>query len=129
MLAYQIEIDEKKYVTAGVDDWALLSLHITASRPETGLSTCNELIECSVGGLALSVEADPAHYHFRWSEAPLKVGSTVTIRIVDAVTADTPKKRYRSDSQIQENPYTTEENRQMRYQDYLSLKAEFEPTI
>lgn len=37
-----------------------------------------------------------------------------------------PKKRYHSDSNVQENPFTEDEIREIRYQDYLALNAEFE---
>jgi hypothetical protein len=35
-------------------------------------------------------------------------------------------KRFRSDHEVQENPFTEEEMREMRYNDYLNLKEEFE---
>ena len=63
----------------------------------------------------------------RYENAPLKIGSIVTIRIIDTNDVDQPKKRYRSDSEAQESPYTEEEWQNMKYQDYLSLKVEFEP--
>lgn len=126
MLAYEIEIDGKKYVTAGVEDWSILSLHVTASRREENSPVRDGYIECSVGGHTLPNDEDIRH-HFRWVRAPLKIGSAVTVRVVDVPVADEPKNRYRSDSQVQENPFTEEEMREMRYQDYLSLKAEFEP--
>jgi hypothetical protein len=34
---------------------------------------------------------------------------------------------HRSDKEAQDYPYTEEEYRAFRYQDYLKLKAEFEP--
>ncbi len=127
MLAYEIEIDGVKYITAGVEDWSILSLHVTASRAEEGSKVREGYIECSVGGLTLSNEEDIRH-HFRWVRVPLEIGNAVTVRVVEVPVADTPKNRYRSDSEVQENPFTEEEMREMRYQDYLSLKAEFEPS-
>jgi hypothetical protein len=50
----------------------------------------------------------------------------VTIRLIETETPDEPKRRHRSDHEVQELPYTVEEMRQMRYEDYLMLKAEFE---
>jgi hypothetical protein len=46
--------------------------------------------------------------------------------VVDTLEVDEPKNRYRSDAEHQENPFTEEEWRDMRYKDYLQLKAEFE---
>ena len=126
MLAFDIEIDRKKYVTAGVEDWSLLSLPVTASRHEEHSPVRDGYIECSIGGLTLP-DGESTRHHFRWVVAPLNVGSVLTVRVVDVLEADKPKKRYRSDSVTQENPFTDEEMREMRYQDYLALKAEFEP--
>lgn len=126
MLAYEIEIDGKRYVTAGVDDWSILSLHITGSRAEQDSSVQNDYVELSVGGLSTPNEESVRH-HFRWVNAPLDIGSAITIRIVDVQAVDEPKNRYRSDSKVQENPFTSEEWREMRYKDFLDLKAEFEP--
>lgn len=125
MLAYEIEIDGKKYVTAGVEDWSILSLHITASRREENSPVRDGYLECFVGGLTLPDKEDIRH-HFRWVNAPLEIGNAVFVRVVDVPVADEPKKRYRSDAQVRETPFTDEEMREMRYQDYLTLKAEFE---
>ena len=59
-------------------------------------------------------------HHFRWSERKLRVGSAVTVRVVDIDLPDPPVKRFRSDAEIQECPFTEEEMRQMRYDDYLA---------
>jgi len=56
------------------------------------------------------------------------VGSKVSVTVVDVDAADPPVNRYRSDAQVQENAFTDEEWRQLRYQDYLELKREFEET-
>ena len=50
----------------------------------------------------------------------------MTMKVVDTEAVDSPVKRYRSDAKVQESPFTEEEMRDMRYKDYLSLKAEFE---
>ena len=125
MLAYEIVIDGKKYVTAGVEDWSILSLHVTASRVEENSKVRDGYLECSVGGLTVPDEADVRH-HFRWTNAPLCIGSRISINVVETPSVDPPKKRYRSDTKIQDNPFTEEEIREMRYRNYLELKAEFE---
>jgi len=66
-------------------------------------------------------------HHFRWPRVPLKIGSTVRVTVVEVDSVDLPVKRYRADKEVQENPFTEEEMREMRYQDYLALKKEFEP--
>ena len=47
----------------------------------------------------------------------------VTISVVDSEACDPPTKRYRSDKEVQESPFTDEEMLEMRRQDYLRLKA------
>jgi hypothetical protein len=113
-------------VTAGVEDWSILGLHVTASRAEKNSTARDGYIKCSVGGLTIP-DASEERHHFRWTEAPLSIGSVVTIRVVDVPQPDAPKKRYRSDGKVQESPFTAEEEEEMRYRDYLSLKKEFEP--
>ena len=49
------------------------------------------------------------------------------VTVVDTDHPDPPTKRYRSDKEVQENPFTEEELKEMRRQDYLELKKEFEP--
>jgi len=125
MLAYEIEIDGKKYVTAGMQDWSILSFHISASRAEEGSQVRDGYIDCSVGGLTVPDGEDIRH-HFRWTNAPLSIGSRISVNVIETPDVDPPKNRYRSDAKIQENPFTEEEMREMRYREYLDLKAEFE---
>lgn len=126
MLALDIEIDGAHIVSAGAEDWSLLSLHVTAGREKPDPQGCDGYIEYSVGGLTLP-DSEGIHHHFRWPTRELKVGSVVTVRVVEIATVDAPAKRYRSDAKVRESPFTEEEERRMRYEDYLDLKAEFEP--
>src|SRR4029453_7073538 len=82
-------------------------------------------LEFSVGRLTKS-NREMVRHHFRWPRRQLQVGSTVTVRIVNVEKCDPPTKRYRSDSVIQECPYTDEEMREFRRKDYLELKKESE---
>ena len=59
----------------------------------------------------------------------LSVGDKVQVEVVETIDIDKPKKRFRSDNEVQEDPFTEEEAREMRYQDYLELKKEFEDEI
>ena len=127
MIAFDIEIDGKKVALAGVDDWSILSLHVNASRNEQPSTERDGCIDFGVGGLTLP-NTEEIRHHFRWPTRTLEIGSVVNIRIVDSETVDSPSKRYRSDATIQESPFTKEELRQMRFDDYMMLKAEFEPS-
>ena len=128
MLAFKVEIDGEEVVTAGFEDWSILALHINASRGSPSApfeSARSDEADFSVGGLS---ESDPAgvSHHVRWKEKALSIGSRVTVTVVDTDCPDQPIKRYRSDAKIQESPFTKEEMKEMRWQDYLELKKEFE---
>ena len=129
MIALLVEIDGERYVLAGVEDWSLISAHLTAMRGVEGDSEARnkeDEIEVSIGGLTRA-DGSNHRYHFRWPRRDLRVGSKVTISVVDSEACDPPIKRYRSDKEVQESPFTDEEMVEMRRQDYLRLKAEFEP--
>jgi hypothetical protein len=49
----------------------------------------------------------------------------VVVTLVDTTAPDAPFKRYRSDRDVQEDPFTVDEIREMRLQTYLELKKEF----
>lgn len=125
MLAFEVEIDGRRGVLAGTEDWSVLNFIVTANRFEPEESVPGDSLDASVSGLSLP-DADGNRHHFHWARHELQIGSTITIRIVDSSTADAPIKRYRSDAKVQEYPLTDEEIRALRYQDYLELKAEFE---
>jgi hypothetical protein len=48
------------------------------------------------------------------------------VTVVESDHPDPPIRRYRSDKEMQESPFTNHEMREMRWQDYLALKKEFE---
>jgi hypothetical protein len=128
MLALQVEVDSQLFAVAGAEDWGLLSLHVTANRGDPSapaVSARIDYIDLSVGGMTESNEHGVTE-HIRWGRHYLKVGSVVTLRIVDTNDVTPPIKRYRSDRQVQEQPFTPEEIRDMRRQSYLELKQEFE---
>lgn len=125
MLAFEIWLNGERTTVAGVEDWSILSFHLTAMRERTpGLNTGNE-ISTSMGGMTLPDSNEVCH-HFRWGRSYLPIGSIVTIRVIETESPDAPLKRYRSDRETQECPYSEEEMRQMRYEGYIALKAEFE---
>ena len=128
MLAFRVEIDGEHVATAGVDDWSVLALHVSASRGDSEAAFASARIDqprFSVGGLSEPDQSGVSH-HFRWPEKQLKVGSVVVVAVVETDAPTPPAKRYRSDAAVQEDPFTDEEMKQLRYQDYLDLKREFE---
>jgi hypothetical protein len=125
MIALKLSLDGEALITAGAEDWSLVRAEVLAMRNEPDSKVRDGYIELSSGGLTVPNDEDIRH-HFRWPKLDLKVGSVVTIEVVETSTPTPPKKRYRSDSKVQENPFTEDEMREMRYQDYLALKAEFE---
>ena len=131
MLAFQVEIDGLPVVVAGAPDWSILTLHVNAARGEPkakATSARSDNIDFSVGGLSERTTDGEAH-HFRWKPQSLGVGSRVVVTVVETETPDPPIKRYRSDSTVQECPFTDEELREMRWQDYLALKKEFQDEV
>ena len=115
-------------VLAGVEDWSILALHMTGSRSkdtdQVEKSDADE-VRFSVGGLSRP-DTSGVRHHFRWKEEDLRIGSKVLVTVVETGQPDPPAKRYRSDKEIQENPFTDAELREMRRQDYVALKKEFE---
>ncbi len=127
MIALKVYINGEHIVTAGQDDWTVLAAHISASRGKDEELSFGDL-RYSVGGLSKE-NAEGFGQHFRWPGRDLTVGDKIEIEIVDTQEITEPAKRYRSDSKVQENPYTEEEWKEMRYQDYLELKKEFESNV
>lgn len=125
MIALKIYINDEYVVTAGQGDWSVLTMHISAVRGEVGDSG-NQNLQFSAGGLSQKNQ-DNFCEHFRWPERKLKIDDKVHVEVVETDMIDIPKNRFRSDSEVQENPFTEEEWREMRYKDYLELKKEFEP--
>jgi hypothetical protein len=124
MLAFRVEIEGHSPLIAGVEDWSVLALHVNAIRGEEHHREGDDL-SFSVGGLTTK-NAEGISHHFRWARVPLAIGSTVKVTLVETDSPDAVANRYRADKEVQENPYTEVEWREMRRQDYLALKKEFE---
>jgi hypothetical protein len=123
MIAFKVEIDGEEFMLAGAEDWNVLSFHINATRSNAAELPFGNL-RTGVGGLSLP-DANSVSHHFRWKDKDLSIGSRVVVTVVETDTPQPPVKRYRSDSTVQEDPFTEEEAREMRLQDYLELKKEF----
>ena len=127
MIALKVEIDGAHEVVAGVEDWSLLTLHINAMRGDATAPVESARVDdlrFGVTGLSLEDSSGIAH-HFRWADKSLKVGSKVVVTIVETDRPNSPLRRYRSDKQVQESPFTDEEWRELRRKDYEALKKEF----
>ena len=125
MIAYEVRINGSLATTVGQEDMSILTAILTTSRGNQEQSI-DDYIRLSLGGLSHET-SDGYCEHFRWVVPDVEVGDRVELAIVETTEVDPPKKRYRSDHQVQEDPFTEAEAREMRYQDFLKLKAEFEP--
>jgi len=123
MIAYRILVNGKLIATIGQPDMSILNAGIVTSRgnAERGV---DDYIRMPLHGMSHDTETGFPQ-HFRWKEQTLSVGDRIEIEIVETNDFDPPLKRYRSDAMVQEDPFTDEEVREMRYQDYLELKKEF----
>lgn len=127
MLAFDIRIGEKRACLAGVEDWSLISAHVTAQRGDNPNVEMVESLELYIGGMTQPDAAGISH-HVRWGRlTQLHVGTTITIQVIDTDTPDMPIRRYRSDHEVQESGFTDEEIEEMQREDWLRLKAKFEP--
>lgn len=121
MLTYEVTVDGDHVARAGITDWAVMSAIVGMVRDDTSDNVDYRL---SISGMTRDRE-DLAH-HVRWRMPTITVGSEIVIKIVESDQPDAPTKRFRADREVQENPFTEDEVREMRYQSYLELKAEFE---
>ena len=125
MLAFEVFVDGERVCVAGMEDWAVMSVILTAVHEgETRGRRREGKLDVSTGGLTED-DADGLAYHARWPRIDLAVGSQVTVNILDIDDPDPPLKRYRSDRP--EKRFTDEEIEEMEREDYVRLKAKFEP--
>jgi hypothetical protein len=124
MIALKISVNGELLYVIGQEDVSILNSNVVVSR-ENSERGIDDYIRLNAGGL--SQDTDKGHpEHFRYKSQNLHSGDVVKIEVIESDTIDEPVKRYRSDHKIQENPFTDEEWREMRYNDYLQLKEEFE---
>jgi hypothetical protein len=124
MIAIKIRVNGDLLYVIGQEDVSILNSNLVISRDNSERDV-DDYIRLNAGGL--SQDTDKGYpEHFRYKSQNLQVGDVVEMEIVDTKKIDAPEKRYRSDQEVQENPFTNEECREMRYNDYLQLKEEFE---
>lgn len=126
MLAFDVVIDGARLAVAGFADWSVLSAHVTAVQEGAGRPDRKGELEFSVGGLSKTAD-DGAQHHVRWTKRQLTIGSKITIEIVETEAPDEPDRRYRSDREVQESPYSDEEMEQFEREEFERLRAKFEP--
>ena len=121
MIAFKIKINKELVATIGQKDMSILTTSLVASKG----NLVADYIRLSLSGMSKELD-DGFCQHFRWANHDISVGDFIEIELVETETVDTPIKRYRSDSEVQESPFTEKEVHDMRYADYLELKKEFE---
>jgi len=122
MFAFEITLNGEHAFLAGIEDWDLLHVDLMALRPRD--ETEKESYEIKVTGLPHQTVEHQLE-HVRWGSKELSMHNEIKIKLVNVDAADPPIKRYRSDKEVQENPLTNEEIKEMRYKNYLELKEEF----
>ena len=124
MIALRIRVNGDEMYVVGQKDVSILHSNVVVSRGNSERRV-DDYIRLNTSGL--SHDTDKGYpEHFRWKDRELKIGDVVEIEILETDEIDAPVKRYRSDHEVQENPFTDEEIREMRYNNYLELKEEFE---
>jgi hypothetical protein len=120
MLALEIHINGKKSLVAGSPDWASVFTHIFAYKTQSG-----NVVQMDVG-VGLEQKEPGKLENLRWNKLKITEHDEILLRFVQTDVTDEPSRRYRSDRNVQESPYTEDEKRDIRYKDYLELKEEFE---
>ena len=123
MIAFEITVDGEPQPTVGMEDWCVLSAIVSAVRGRDGDEPD---IDLAPGGLTRENEEGVAH-HFRWKRTPLRVGSTITLCVVDVDSLPPPQRVYRSDREVREAAFTDEEIEAVEREEFARLKAKFEP--
>ena len=115
--AFRITADDQEPIVAGLRDGALVSVHIVQTKD--GIQSLH------IGGLT-DADANGISYHVRWGNHTLQVTDKLTVEVLTTKQTDEPTRRYRSDADVQESPYTDEEWHEMDRLEYLRLKEIFE---
>lgn len=127
MLAFELFVDDERICLAGMEDWAVMSVIVSAVRARKGGERPREAkLDVHVGGLSED-DSDGVAHHARWARIDLATGSRVSVNVVETDHPDPPARRYRSDREVHESPFTDDEIEAMEREEWLRLKAKFEP--
>ena len=118
MIAFEVTLNENRVCTAGVEDFGVLSTIVTwvRRRPEYSRNdnTIEEELTAEVS--ALDSRDSTAGEHLKWLSETLRVGDSISIRIVDVESGDAATSRYRNDP---------EADARAKRQYYEQLKREY----
>ena len=95
MIAFEIELNGKTIALAGTDDLSVLTAIITAvgklGPASNGATEYEDSYHCglSVGGLTSRDDGNQDE-HLDWVKEPVKLGDVVTIKFLEATSADAP---------------------------------------
>jgi hypothetical protein len=124
MIALNIRAHGDDLYVVGQEGVSILHSNVVVSRDNSKRGV-SDYIRLNMSGL--SQDTDKGYpEHFCWKDRDLQIGDVVEIEILETDEVDAPVKRFRSDHEVQVNPFTDVENREMRCNDYLPLKGEYE---
>jgi hypothetical protein len=126
--AFRIQIDGKTCGDFSDSEFSNQSFTLTLISPFEGPYSSDQVeFKTHLGGLTKE-DAEGHSYHYRWPLPKIGLGTVVTIEVVESDNCIPAPVRHRSDNHnpLLEEMYTADEIREMRYQDYLDLKKEFE---
>jgi hypothetical protein len=102
MIAFEVTLNGNRVCTAGVDDFGVLSTILTWVRRRPELSRDGNTIEEELTAEVSALDSrDPiAGEHLKWLSERLRVGDSISIRIVDVEKVDAAISRYRNDPEV-----------------------------
>jgi hypothetical protein len=101
MIAFEVAVNGKRTCIAGVENFGVVSTILTWVRRRSEHSRDGNTIEEELTAEVRALDSrDPtAGEHLKWLSETLRVGDTISIRIVDVEKVDPPMSRYRNDSE------------------------------
>lgn len=93
MTVFDVKINGKKITRAGIKGPGVMTTIITLVRSDDDMK--GETMEISVG--ALSDKGKNNREFLEWSKCQLKTGDEITVKVVDAKTADLPASKKKDD--------------------------------
>ena len=103
MLALEIYINDTKPLVVGSKDWATLFIYLFAYKSELGTTIQMD------AGVGLEQAESGKLENLRWKRPKIAETDEIRLRFVHTDDATEPDRRYRSDHNVQESPYTEEE--------------------
>lgn len=130
MSAFRVSGDGQHFGDFGVDDFAVQNVILGMSRGTPGghPSSRDNDYRVHIGGLTKD-DGDGKSYHYRWVPPKIKIGTKILVEIVEVPECLPPDNRHEADGKPRavEEMFTEDELREMRYEDYVALKKEFDP--